>query len=86
MVTIPRVIPRITVVIGLSSSASGIRSKQTTDIIRPEANDRMKLRNLFDFLLMMTPMIPPSVVPNVPKNSPKRVVFIVLSNLKTPLI
>ena len=57
------------------SNASGTKSKHTIEIIRPDANDKMKLKNLFDVFLKATPISPPMVVPNVPKNNPISVVF-----------
>ena len=80
---IPTPIPNSIFKMLLISSASGIRSKQIIAIIRPEANDSMKLKNLFDFFFRKIPIIPPIVVPNVPKNSPIRVVFSI-SNSFTP--
>ena len=59
----------------LIPKASGIKSKHITDIIRPDANDNIKLKNLFEFFLITIPSIPPIVVPNVPKNKPSNVVF-----------
>lgn len=59
----------------LIPKASGIKLKHITDIIRPDANDSIKLRNLFEFFLITIPSIPPIVVPNVPKNKPSNVVF-----------
>lgn len=47
---------------------------QLKSLIR-DASDRIKLKNLFDVFLNVTPSIPPSVVPNVPKNNPISVVF-----------
>ena len=57
------------------SMLSGIKSKHTIESISPDANDNIKLKNLFDVLLNDTPIIPPNVVPNVPKNKPSNVVF-----------
>ena len=58
--------------------------KHIIDIISPDANDNIKLKNLFDFLFIITPIIPPKVVPNVPKNNPKSVVCKILFTIKTP--
>ena len=76
---IPKIIPIIVCVILLISNASGIKSKHITDIINPAANDKIKLKNLFDVFFIVHPIIPPTVVPIVPKNNPKIVVFIIFS-------
>ena len=76
---IPKIIPIKTFIILDSSIASGIKSKQIIASIRPEANERIKLKNLLDVFLNNTPINPPIVVPNVPKNRPIRVVFIISS-------
>ena len=55
----PRVMPVMTVLNSDMFNASGIRSKHTMDIIKPDAKDRMKLRNFFDVFLNFTPIIPP---------------------------
>lgn len=83
MAIIPTPMPNSTFKILLIPSASGIKSKQIIAIIRPEANDSMKLKNLLEFFFRKIPIIPPIVVPNVPKNSPIRVVFSI-SNSCTP--
>ena len=57
--------------IELIPNASGIKSKHIIAVIKPDANDNMKLKNLFDVFLNVTPIIPPIVVPNVPKNNPE---------------
>lgn len=67
IITIPIIVPNITLDILLISNASGIRSKHITAIINPDANDNIKLNNLFDAPLNFIPIIPPIVVPNVPK-------------------
>lgn len=81
---IPNMIPINTFIILAICIASGIRSKQIIASIKPEANDNIKLKNLFDVLLNVTPIIPPIVVPNVPKNKPISVVFSISFNLNTP--
>ena len=43
------------------------------------------LKNLFETLFKLIPMIPPSVVPKVPKNNPKIVGCIIFSKLKNSL-
>ena len=83
MAIIPTPMPNSTFKMPLIPNASGIKSKQIIAIIRPEANDSMKLKNLLEFFFRKIPIIPPIVVPNVPKNSPIRVVF-KISNVKTP--
>ena len=72
---IPNITPSIVFNIGAIFSASGIKSKLTIAVISPDANDNMKLRNLFDGFLNFIPIIPPRVVPNVPKNRPSSVIF-----------
>ena len=67
----PNTIPYILLI----PSASGIKSKHIIDIINPDANDNIKLKNLLEFFLIIIPSIPPIVVPNVPKNKPSNVVF-----------
>ena len=57
------------------SILSGIKSKHTIESIKPDANDKTKLKNLLEVFLKDTPIIPPIVVPNVPKNKPINVVF-----------
>ena len=69
--------------ISLIPRASGIKSKHIIAIIKPDAQDNIKLKNLLEFLFKNIPIIPPSVVPNVPKNKPTSVVF-KISNIKTP--
>ena len=66
----PSDIPSITVCIFDISIASGIRLKHTIDSISPDANDSIKLINLFEFRFNIIPISPPIVVPTVPKNSP----------------
>lgn len=56
---IPSITPVITVPNSAIFSASGIKSKHTIDIIKPDANERMKLKVLFDVLLNFKPIIPP---------------------------
>ena len=77
IVTIPKIIPKNTVGIVVSSNASGNKSKHTMAIISPDANAKIKLKNFFDGFLNLTPIIPPIVVPKVPKNNPIKVVFII---------
>ena len=62
-----------------TSNASGIKSKQIIALIKPAANWSIKLKNLFDGSLKVTPIIPPMVVPNVPKNNPSKVVLTISS-------
>ena len=81
---IPIIIPIITFIILLIPSASGIKSKHIIDIISPDANAKIKLKNLLEFFFIITPIIPPSVVPNVPKNKPRMVVFNISFINKTP--
>ena len=57
------------------SNASGIKSKHIIAIIRPDANDNINPKNLFELFLILTPIIPPIVVPKVPKKVPIRNVF-----------
>lgn len=59
MTIIPMVIPVITMLNSDIFSASGIKSKHTIDIINPDANERIKLRNFFDVFLNFIPIIPP---------------------------
>ena len=66
-------------------NASGNKSKHTIASIRPDANDKIKLKNFFEGFLNFTPIIPPIVVPKVPKNNPIKVVFNILPKIKTPL-
>jgi len=72
------------------SKASGISSKHTIAVIKPEAKDSMNPKNFFDFVFKNTPIIPPIVVPNVPKNNPNKVVFkislIINNSFKTNFI
>lgn len=84
IITIPTIIPKITIGRLAISKASGINSKQIIAVIRPDANDNIKLKNLFEVLFNFTPIIPPRVVPNVPKNSPIKVVFIIASKMYSP--
>ena len=56
---IPNVIPVMTIPKSDVSNASGIRSKHTIDIIKPDANDNMKLSAFFDVFFNFTPIIPP---------------------------
>lgn len=72
---IPKTIPITAFGIEDIFSASGIRSKLNIAVIRPDANDNMKLRILSDGFLNFIPIIPPMVVPNVPKNNPINVTF-----------
>ena len=71
----PTIIPINIFIIVLISNASGIKSKHIIAVIKPDANDNIKLKNLFEVFLNVTPIIPPIVVPNVPKNKPINVVF-----------
>ena len=80
----PIIIPIITFTILLIPNASGIKSKHITAIISPDANDKIKLKNLFDVFLKHIPIIPPKVVPNVPKNNPINVVLNMFSKLLSP--
>lgn len=73
---IPAIIPIMTLNIFDIPNASGINSKHTIAVINPDANDKIKLKNKFDFFLKVIPIIPPNVVPKVPKNNPIKVVFI----------
>ena len=77
---IPKIIPIITVIIFAIPNASGTKSKHIIDIIKPDAKDSIKLKNLFDTFLKKHPIIPPKVVPKVPKNKPNSVVFIISIN------
>lgn len=79
---IPNKIPAITLNILAISIASGIKSKQIIASINPDANAKMKLKNLFDVFLKLIPIIPPIVVPKVPKNRPINVVFNKFSTIK----
>lgn len=76
---IPKIIPRITIGKLAISKASGINSKQIIAVISPDANDKIKLKNLFEVLFNFIPIIPPNVVPKVPKKRPIKVVFIIPS-------
>ena len=49
-----------------------------------DANANMKLKNLFEFLFIITPINPPNVVPKVPKNNPNKVVLNISFKIKTP--
>ena len=71
----PNKIPKIAIKIFDISKASGIKSKQITYIIRQDAKNNIKLKNLLETLLNKHPIIPPRVVPKVPKNKPKRQVL-----------
>jgi len=81
---IPTIIPIIIYDMCASSKLSGIKSKHTIDIISPDANDNIKLRNFCDGCFTVIPISPPSVVPNVPKNKPINVVFINSFKKNTP--
>lgn len=70
IIATPNNIPAIVVCTFDISIASGIRLKHTIDNIRPDANDSMKLINLFEFCFDIIPISPPIVVPTVPKNNP----------------
>lgn len=76
---IPIKIPSNTVESDAIPNASGISSKHTIAIISPEANDKIKLKNLLEVVFSITPMMPPIVVPKVPKNRPISVVFKIAS-------
>ena len=78
MQIIPTIIPITAVVASSTFKASGIKLKQTTANINPDANDSTKLKNLFEFFLHIIPIIPPNVVPIVPKNKPINVVRSIL--------
>lgn len=82
---IPRIIPIVTFNTDDIFSASGIKSKLNIAVINPEANDSMKLKNLFDGFLNLIPIIPPNVVPNVPKNNPNKVTLNKSLNLSLPI-
>ena len=69
MAIIPNMIPKNEVGKFESPKASGMKSKQTMEIISPDANDRIKLKNFLEVFLNLIPIIPPMVVPNVPKIS-----------------
>ena len=56
---IPKVIPDIMTPNPDILRASGIKSKHTIDIIKPDANERMKLKNLFETFFNLRPIIPP---------------------------
>lgn len=84
IIIIPNIIPIIILDKFDISSASGIKSKHIIEVIRPDASDNIKLKNLFDVFLNVIPIIPPNVVPNVPKNRPIKVVFIKCSKTKSP--
>jgi len=71
----PNITPIIVLAIPDMLKASGIKSKQIIAVISPAANCNIKLKNLFEFLFHVTPIIPPSVVPKVPKNKPINVVL-----------
>jgi len=58
--------------------ASGIKSKEITDSIRPDASASKKLKRRFDKFLNETPIRPPIKVPIVPKNNPQKVELIKL--------
>ena len=73
--TIPKIIPIIALIVDDIFKASGIKSKLSIAVIRPDANDKIKLKNLLDGFLNLIPIIPPIVVPNVPKNNPTSVVL-----------
>ena len=60
IVIIPIIIPKITFANLLISKASGIKSKHITDIINPDANDNIKLKNLLECFFITTPNIPPN--------------------------
>ena len=82
---IPNTIPINTFNIPVKLNASGIKSKHTIEIISPDANASIKLKNFLDVFLTVTPIIPPIVVPNVPKNNPISVVFSKLFIFSSPL-
>ena len=75
IIIIPNIRPKKLFTRPESFNASGIKSKQIIAIIRPAANCKIKLKNSFEVLLKVTPIIPPIVVPKVPKNKPTNVVF-----------
>lgn len=85
IITIPAIIPNNTFDMFDIAIASGIKSKHTIASINPDANDNIKLKNLFDGFFTNSPIIPPIVVPNVPKNSPINVSFIKFSKFYTSL-
>ena len=82
---IPNTIPINTFNIPVKLNASGIKSKHTIEIISPDANASIKLKNFLDVFLTVTPIIPPIVVPNVPKNNHISVVFSKLFIFSSPL-
>ena len=57
---IPIIIPITVFTIVLISNASGIKSKHITAIIKPDAKDSIKLKNLLEFFFKTIPKIPPN--------------------------
>jgi len=82
----PNITPIKIFIIELISRASGISSKHIIAVIKPDAKDSIKLKNLLLVFLKEVPIIPPSVVPNVPKNKPTKVVFKISFKLITLII
>lgn len=82
----PNITPINIFIIELISRASGISSKHIIAVIKPDAKDSIKLKNLLLVFLKEVPIIPPSVVPNVPKNKPTKVVFKISFKLITLII
>lgn len=81
---IPSIIPKKAIDKLVNPKASGSKSKQTIAIISPDANAKIKLKNLLEVFLNFIPIIPPMVVPKVPKNKPINVVFKISFKIKTP--
>ena len=84
IVTTPKMVPISMIVILESLLASGNKSKQIIDSIRPDANDKIKLKILFEILFTDIPSSPPRSVPIDPKNNPFIVVLKI--KIKTPLL
>ena len=80
---IPKSIPITALGMDEIFNASGIKSKLNIAVINPDANESIKLKNLFDGFLNFIPIIPPRVVPNVPKKRPNNVTFNNSFNLLT---
>jgi len=85
IIRIPKTIPKKEIDKLLKEKASGSKSKHTIAIISPEAKAKIKLKNLLEGFLNLTPIIPPIVVPKVPKNKPINVVFKISLKKYTPL-
>lgn len=67
IVTIPKIMPVITVSNSAICSASGIKSKHTIPIINPEAREIIKLNTFFDTDLNFSPISPPYCSSKCPK-------------------